>query len=64
VLTPTTSDDENFHIRRLTRLGARADDVKRGRAISHFRFRISDRKSPDRIGVNNLKSQILNLKLP
>ena len=30
MLAPTASDDQNFHSRRLTRLGGRAGDVKRG----------------------------------
>jgi hypothetical protein len=32
--------------------------------IADFRLQISDRKSPDYSGLDNLKSQILNLKLP
>ena len=33
MLTPPAADDEDFHSRRLTRLGGRGDDVKPGKTI-------------------------------
>jgi hypothetical protein len=48
MLAPPASDDEDFHSRRLTRLGGRAGDVKPGKAISDRRFEIADFKPPGR----------------
>ena len=41
MLAPAASNDQNFHSRRLTRLGGRAGDVKRGHlhGLMHSRFR-------------------------